>query len=309
MSGQTPPINLREGSAAVFPSDITADEIIIDEEFRLLLPLLDAGVKAALEASLVEHGVRDALVVWREQGVLVDGHNRYEIATRLGLPFAVAEMAFDSREEVVAWILRTQMARRNMNPFQTSYFRGLLYRTERAIHGGKREKRSVEGASSQNESLNEADTAAQGRTAKRIGDGSGVSENTIYREAAFSEGIDAIKEVSTQAQQKIVNLQTKISRKRLQELARAPKAEVRVVAQAIERGTYQPDVGTKTGGSAADAGSNKVAAPGVTAVLQGEVRRLVAAFDAEVEAASDDLAARAALTDLITALQKALAAA
>jgi hypothetical protein len=45
---------------------------------------------------------------------LIDGHNRYEICTRLGLPFDIKEMRFSDRSHAEEWIIRNQCGRRNL---------------------------------------------------------------------------------------------------------------------------------------------------------------------------------------------------
>ena len=40
-----------------------------------------------LELSLLEEGCRDPLVVWKEQGILLDGHNRLALCQRHSIPF------------------------------------------------------------------------------------------------------------------------------------------------------------------------------------------------------------------------------
>src|SRR5690606_18541480 len=45
---------------------------------------------------------------------LVDGHHRYEICNRHGLPFEVIEKEFDCREAVLVWIIENQLGRRNL---------------------------------------------------------------------------------------------------------------------------------------------------------------------------------------------------
>ena len=52
------------------------EKIIIDEEFRDLLPALDEEIYKALEENLLQNGCRDAVVLW--DGILIDGHNLYE---------------------------------------------------------------------------------------------------------------------------------------------------------------------------------------------------------------------------------------
>ena len=87
--------------------------IVIDPEFRDLIPPLIEEDRKNLEESLVKEGCRDALVVWN--GVLVDGHNRYEICIERGIPFKTVEKEFSSRNEAMLWMIDNQLSRRNVN--------------------------------------------------------------------------------------------------------------------------------------------------------------------------------------------------
>jgi ParB family chromosome partitioning protein len=87
-------------------------EIQIDAEFKALIPPLALDELAQLEANILCDGCRDPLVVW--DGILIDGHNRYEICVRHGLPFETVEMAFEDREAAELWIIQNQMGRRNL---------------------------------------------------------------------------------------------------------------------------------------------------------------------------------------------------
>jgi ParB family chromosome partitioning protein len=88
----------------------------IDKEFQSLIPPLTAEEYAGLEESILSEGCRDALVVWGD--TLIDGHNRYEICTKHGIPFDTVEMDFPTRDDVKLWMMKNQLARRNLNPIQ-----------------------------------------------------------------------------------------------------------------------------------------------------------------------------------------------
>ncbi|MCL2813300.1 MAG: hypothetical protein FWD23_01740, partial [Oscillospiraceae bacterium] len=78
-------------------------EIIIDEQFKALLPALDAQTYALLEESLLANGCLHPLVLWN--GVLIDGHNRYEICTKHEIPYNTIDKEFGSRDEALIWII------------------------------------------------------------------------------------------------------------------------------------------------------------------------------------------------------------
>ena len=86
----------------------------IDHEFKSLIRSLTEAEYSALESSVLSEGCRDAIIVWRGHGIIVDGHNRYEICMKHGITFRVEEMDFPDRHGVKVWILKNQLARRNL---------------------------------------------------------------------------------------------------------------------------------------------------------------------------------------------------
>lgn len=88
----------------------------IDNEFKALIPPLKDEEWEGLERSILEDGIRDPLVLWGD--ILVDGHNRYEIAQLHDVPFSTVQKEFDSRDDAKLWIYRNQLSRRNLNDFQ-----------------------------------------------------------------------------------------------------------------------------------------------------------------------------------------------
>jgi len=88
-------------------------QLKVDEEFKALIPPLSGEERAGLEKSIIEEGCRDSIVTW--QGVIVDGHNRYEICTAHGIPFNVIEKDFADRDEAHDWIIDNQCSRRNIS--------------------------------------------------------------------------------------------------------------------------------------------------------------------------------------------------
>ena len=71
--------------------------MIIDNEFRSLIPPLTDEEYEGLKASILAEGCRDALVLWGD--TLIDGHNRYQICTEYGIPFKTVQHDFADRDE------------------------------------------------------------------------------------------------------------------------------------------------------------------------------------------------------------------
>ena len=94
--------------------------LIIDEEFKNLIPPLSDVERKGLEDSILKEGCRDAIITWH--GVIVDGHNRYSICTKHNIPFKTLEKDFKSRDEAILYMIDNQKSRRNL----TDYARGML---------------------------------------------------------------------------------------------------------------------------------------------------------------------------------------
>ena len=103
------------------PSDPCLMNIQVKEELRIYIDPLTPDEHDALERSILAEGCRDALVLWGE--VLVDGHNRYGICQKHGIPFnTVQNTHFKSMDDVHLWMIDQHLGRRSVSDFQ----RGVL---------------------------------------------------------------------------------------------------------------------------------------------------------------------------------------
>ena len=233
--------------------------ILIDSEFQALIPPLSAEERAQLEANLLADGCRDPLVVWvqpapapgthkcyahdeskcdlvpeddvwhcrhcehnpaQQQYVLIDGHNRYEICTRLDVEFDIEEMEFDSREDVIVWMVDNQRGRRNLNDFQ---------RTELQL----KKKSAIAAKAKANQLRKPADSVLQNSaeqidTRKEIATAAGVSHDTVSK-------VERIQE--TAAPELVAALRaSKVSINAAADVATLPKEEQAVL---VARGTKE----------------------------------------------------------------------
>ena len=90
-------------------------ELKIDNELQNLLPKLTEEEYQMLTQSILEEGLREPISIWH--GYIVDGHNRYEICKKYNISFDWRELSFDSKDDVKMWMLKNQLARRNITDF------------------------------------------------------------------------------------------------------------------------------------------------------------------------------------------------
>lgn len=162
-------------------------QIQIDSEFQALIPPLSAEERAQLEANLLADGCRDPLVVWETsdgQNILIDGHNRYEICTRLGASYEVEWMQFDERSDVIEWIIKNQFGRRNLSDYQ----RGVLALRMKPIME-ERARAQQQGGQGGILLSQKSDEAKPVRTDEAVSELANVSRDTIRK-------IERIEEVA-----------------------------------------------------------------------------------------------------------------
>ncbi len=112
--------------------------IVVNEELKAYIDPLTPDEHDALERSILAEGCRDALVLWGD--VLVDGHNRYGICQKHGLPFqTVQNKRFQSMEDVHLWMIDQHLGRRSVSDFQ----RGVLALRKREIVAERRARAAV----------------------------------------------------------------------------------------------------------------------------------------------------------------------
>jgi len=92
--------------------------IQIKDEFKKLIPALTAEEFKQLEQNCLDEGIREKIITWN--GFIIDGHNRYEIATRWNLEYETEAKRFKDENEVKEWMINNQFGRRNLSNYQRS---------------------------------------------------------------------------------------------------------------------------------------------------------------------------------------------
>ena len=191
--------------------------ITIDKEFKSLIPPLTADEYAGLEESILSEGCRDALVVWN--GLLVDGHNRYEICTKHNTPYRTVERDFADRDEAIEWIIKNQFGRRNLPAYERAR---LALRLKPIIAERAKENQGERTDICQKSDRSSIDTK------KELARAAGVSHDTIAK----------VERIEKQAPKPVINASRSgaISVNTAYQVAKMEPEQKREVAARIELG-------------------------------------------------------------------------
>jgi hypothetical protein len=172
--------------------------IAVNEELKAYIDPLTPDEYEALERSILAEGCRDALVLWGD--TLVDGHNRYSICQKHGLPFqTVQNTLFRSMEDVHLWMIGQHLGRRSVSDFQ----RGVLALRQREIMAERR-VRAQAVASAERTDSTEGEAAAPAAPGAPEPDAL-KSREAIARAARLSSSqVVAIEKIQKQAAPELV---------------------------------------------------------------------------------------------------------
>ena len=208
-------------------------DLQIDKEFAEKIPPLTKEEYEQLEANILADGVViNPLIVWN--GVIVDGHNRYRILqAHPEIPFQVHEKEFSDRYEVIAWICKNQLGRRNLTPAQRKYLIGKQYEAEKISESFRGNQYSeMTGSEESGSGQNDPDHYSE-RTSERIAREIGKGEKYVRRAEEFARGIDAAEEAVPGIKHEIFSGEIHPPDKDIVAVARAPSEERKALAEQL----------------------------------------------------------------------------
>jgi DNA modification methylase len=199
-------------------------ELLINPEFKKLIPPLTPEEFAQLEQNCLVEGIRDAIVTWN--GYIIDGHNRYEIAQRYDLEFKVIKSKFESENDVIEWMIFNQLGRRNLTVPQKDYLIGKRYDNEKQRHGGQ-----IKFAAENIDSRPMGKNFPSVSTAEKIANEYGISDRQVKINSEFAKGLDLISAVAPEKTNEILLEKTNLRKQEVKEFSKLPKEAEKQIKQ------------------------------------------------------------------------------
>ena len=150
-------------------------ELQINQKFKELIPPLEQNEYFKLQSSLMDEGCREALITWN--GVIVDGHTRYEICKNFNIPFKTVEKSFENEDAAVEWIMFNQLARRNLNDVQ----RGRIALKLKESIAARAKEKQYQGTNQYSLSADLPEASEPIDTRKELAKIAGIGERTLSK--------------------------------------------------------------------------------------------------------------------------------
>lgn len=183
-------------------------EFIIDSEFQSQIPALTDEEFQQLEENILSEGeVLSPLIVWGN--ILVDGHNRYKILQQHPeIPYTTRSISCtcETREDVLAWICKHQLGRRNLTPEQKKFLIGKQYHSEKSTRGGNHGNQYTPVANCQIDNLPSVEN-----TTERIAKENNVSPSFVIRAEQFMKTVELMEKYCPGIQEETLSGKLKLS--------------------------------------------------------------------------------------------------
>lgn len=187
-------------------------ELKIDSELKDLLPPLTDEEYKQLEKNILDNGFDRNFPIMEWHGFIADGHNRYSICKKHNIEPVIGTLAYDTKEEVMEWMLDIQLGRRNLSPIQRiaiiEKYRPIYERQaqdNQSKAGGDRKSEKYQ--KSLTENLPQAISVKERNptTDKKLSDIAGVSEKT------YRMGAKVLNSDNEELKQRVLSGETSIS--------------------------------------------------------------------------------------------------
>jgi len=205
----------------------------IDTEFKKLIPPLALKELYQLEENLVRDGCREPICVWNN--IILDGHNRYEICSRLQIPFSLEEIKLHSHEEAIAWICENQLGRRNISASTRKYLIGKRYEMEKMIGAhnvdgiNQYTPKEVRSKSLTKPRVHYSDT----RTRERLASEYHISDGSVYRYGVYAHSMDKLSKTVPEVFSQILTGKIKANHSHIVALTKLPDQTIKSLCKIL----------------------------------------------------------------------------
>ena len=212
----------------------------VDPEFRDKIPPMPVEDFEGLKADILRDGyVRDPLVVWDEENILLDGHHRWRvIQEHPELPYTIDRKSFLDRWAAIAWICANQLHRHNLGEMERIKLMHEEYEATQKSSGGQIGNKNAE---KRGDEIHHFVSGGNNKTRKFIAHEHGVSEHQVQTAVEVGRGIDKAAEVDPDFKRDVLSGVVKAKKSDLAAIRKLESEEdVKAAVEAIRNPPPKP---------------------------------------------------------------------
>ncbi len=202
-------------------------ELIKNPEIELLIQPITNDEYTHLEQDIVEYGCRESITIWNN--IIIDGHKRYDICCRFGVPYCTRSIPFTEICDVFSCVCMKQLHRQDLTLEYRKYIIGRLYQAETEIRARQLSPPAQEGIT--------APARLSGNkyhTAMQIGLDYHISYGTVLKYSTYAASMDSIRAKEDSIFRRLLIGNPKVSHENIIELSRLPKEDLKCLKTILE---------------------------------------------------------------------------
>ena len=231
-----------------YSTDDQTNQVIsfgIDPEFADKIPKMSQKDFEGLRDDILRDGfVRDPLVVWQEENILLDGHNRWKIIQdnldKLDGKYSIVYMSFPDRWAAIAWICANQLHKHNMNKAQRDKLIQEEHDARQKSWGGSRGNQYTVPSGKNNhlpnddpEIVRNGKPGKQNTTRPTIAKEHGITEGAVRTAVEVGRGIDKAEKVVPGFKDKVLSGEVKAKNSELAKMRNMDDEEIKAAVDNI----------------------------------------------------------------------------
>jgi hypothetical protein len=205
--------------------------LLTDPEITILKMPRDEAYLSILESDLTQNGCVTPILTWK--GIIIDGHKRHKICSRLYLPYSVTQKDFYSKNEAILYACEQEIAKEDIPAPFHRYLLGKIVHASVALSW---ERFMAANPQVQPDANGHYPTSCVNKSEilDEITSRHGLKKTTLYSYADFAVQIDELRKKDPGLVRNILTEKLVISLKNVTELSRLPADEVRNVSAMLE---------------------------------------------------------------------------
>ena len=211
----------------------------IDAEFQAKIPKMPDDAMQGLRSDIISDGyIRDALVIWKEENTLLDGHHRWEIKKsaldKISDSIPVEYRSFDDRWAAIVWICRNQLHKHNMNKAQRDKLIQEEHDARQKMVGAPIGNKNAQKQLGENHPI--VSESQKTRTRLEIAKEHQITESSVKAAVEAGRAIDNIDKVLPGFKDKVMSGEIHYSRNQLGKLRNLDPEPLKQSAESYMRG-------------------------------------------------------------------------
>ena len=186
-------------------------QLIIVPEFQYLTIPMTTRKLNRLKKNILEEGCRESILIWN--GIIIDGHKRYEICQKYRIDYSVKEMIFHSKEEAIIYICKKRIPETKRGSAIYKYLIGKEYQNEKAL---KNMMISSDGGPDQ---LSSVYFQKDSTISRNIAENYKINRCTVKKYSIFTQKMDEIRAKSFEFFSDVISEKIKASHETIVEAA------------------------------------------------------------------------------------------